>query len=36
MDGSYTSGEHSIMFEFVESVCCTPETNVTLFVNYTK
>ena len=33
---SYTFGEHSIMDTEVESLCCTPETNVTLCVNYTK
>ena len=35
-DGSYTCGKHSIMYKIVESLCCTPETNITLHVNYTK
>ena len=35
-EGSYTSGEHSITYKFVESLCCTRETNVTLCVNCTK
>ena len=35
-DGSYTGGEHSVIYKLVESICCTPETNVTLCVNYTQ
>ena len=35
-DGSYTNGEHSIIYKLVESLCCTPETNVTLYVTYTQ
>ena len=35
-DGSYTCGEHSIMYKLVKSLSCTPETNVTLCVNYTQ
>lgn len=31
---SYTS-EYDIMYTEVESLCCTPGTNVTLQVNYT-
>ena len=27
-DGSYNCGEHIIMYREVESLCCTPETNV--------
>ena len=35
-DGDYTyGGEHSIMYRIVESLCCIPETTVTLYVNYT-
>ena len=34
--GSYTSGEHSLTYKLVESLCYTPETNVTLRVNYTQ
>ena len=32
-DGSYTCSEHSITYRVVQSLCCTPETNVTLYVN---
>ena len=35
-DGSHTCGEHSIMYKLVQSLSCTPETNVTLCVNYTR
>ena len=36
-DGSHTGGEHRITYKPVESLSCTPETNVTvLCVNYTK
>ena len=34
-DGSYFY-EHSIMYRFIESLCCTPETNVTLHINSTS
>ena len=34
-DSSYTC-KHSIMHRVVESLCCTPETNVTLCINYTQ
>ena len=34
MDGSYTCGKHSITYREVESLHCTPKTNVTLCVNY--
>ena len=33
-DGSYTCGEHSTAYRLVESLCCTPETNITLCVYY--
>ena len=33
-DGSYTCGEHSIMYIVVESLCFMPETHVTLYINY--
>ena len=33
--GNYTC-ENSITYKLVESLCCTPETNVTLCVNYTQ
>ena len=33
-DDSYTCGDHSITYGVVESLCLTPETNVTLCVNY--
>ena len=35
-DGSYAYREHSITHRVVESLCCIPETNVTLYVNYTQ
>ena len=35
-NGSSTCGEHSIMYRFVESLYCTPETNITLCVNSLK
>ena len=34
VDGSYTCGGYSVK-DRVESPCCTPESNVTLCVNYT-
>ena len=27
-------GDHFVMYKNIESVCCTPETNITLCVNY--
>ena len=34
-DGDYTySGEHWIIYNIVESLCCTPETKITSYVNY--
>ena len=35
-DGSYTCSEQSIMYRDVESPCCTIETNITFFANYTQ
>lgn len=35
-DGGYTSGENNIMSREVESLCCVPDTNITLCINYTK
>ena len=35
-EGSFTCGEHNIKYRLAESVSCTPETNVTLCVNYTS
>ena len=35
-DGNYTCGEHSVTSRDVESLCCTPETNITLCVNFTQ
>lgn len=32
-DGSCTWGEHSIINTLAQSLCCMPETNVTLYVN---
>ena len=28
--------EDWVMYRTVESLCCTPETNITLYVNYTR
>ena len=34
-DGYYTySGDHFVMYLNVESLCCKPETNIILYVNY--
>lgn len=27
-------GEHSVMYTLIEPLCCVPEANVTLCVNY--
>ncbi len=35
-DGNYICGEHSRMHTIAESLGCTPGTNVTLCVDYTK
>lgn len=35
-EGSYTCGDHSMTYRGVESLCCTPETDVTLHSNYTQ
>ena len=35
-DRSYTGGELSMSHGEVESLCCIPETNVTLYVNDTQ
>ena len=35
-DGSYACGEQGIMYRLVKSLCWTPETNVTLCINYTS
>ena len=29
-------GDHFVMYLTAESVCCTPETNLILYVNYTS
>ena len=35
-DGDYTyHDEHRIIYINVKSLCCTPETNIILYVNYT-
>ena len=31
-----TGDEHWVMYGIVESMYCTPETNITLYVNYTQ
>lgn len=33
---SYTCGKHKIMYKFVKSLRCIPETKVTFCDNYTK
>lgn len=33
-DGRYTSGEHTITYKLMESLCYTPETKVTSCVNF--
>ena len=36
-DSNYNyCGEHCIMQRIIESLCCTPETNITLYANYTS
>ena len=35
-DDSYTCGEQGIMYTVAESLCYTPEINVTMCVNYTQ
>lgn len=35
-DGSYTRSKHSLIYREVESLLCTPETNITLYINYTS
>ena len=35
-DGNYTCGEHNIIYKTVESLYCTPKTNLTLCPNYTS
>ena len=35
-DGSHPCGEHIMIYREVESLCGTPETNITLSVNYTE
>lgn len=36
IDGSYTCGEHSIVFKLVKSLSCIPATNITLGVTHTQ
>lgn len=33
-DGSYTCGERGINYRLVESLCCTPASNIALCVNH--
>ena len=36
-DGNYTSGGgHWVIHKIVKSVYCLPETNITLYINYTS
>lgn len=37
VDGNYIYySEHCLMYQIVESLCCEPETNLTVYVNYTS
>lgn len=29
-------GEHCVIYRIVESLCCAPEINITLYVNYSS
>ena len=33
-DGDHTYDEHGVMYRIVKLLFCTPETNITLYVNY--
>ena len=36
MDVNWTyCGDHFAMYTIIKSLCCTPETNITLYANYT-
>ena len=35
-DGYQTYSDQFVMYINVESLCCTPETNIILYVNYTS
>ena len=35
-DGRYTCGEQNTIYREIKPHCCTPETNITLCVNYTQ
>ena len=32
-DGDYTYGEQIVTYQLIKSLCCTPEANITLYVN---
>ena len=34
IDGYWTCGDHFVMYLIVRSLCCTPETNLILYINY--
>lgn len=34
--GSYPCDEHMIKYRDLDSLCCTPEINETLYINYTQ
>ena len=37
IDGQYTyHAEHRIIYKSGKSICCIPETNITLYINYTS
>lgn len=35
-DGTYTCNKYSIMYKLFESLGCTPETTIKLYINYTS
>lgn len=35
-DDGYTCVEHSMIYREIESLCCAPDTNVKLCVNYSE
>ena len=36
-DGNEThGGDHCVRYRSIESLCCVPETNIVLYVNYTS
>ena len=35
-EGNYTYSEHFVMYIIMKSLCCTPETTIILYINYTS